>query len=103
MANPEILIFMRPFYKKRSLKPLVPKFHPHLSVRSMDIAEEQVPAKLKPIVDFERIDRFPAGGNHAHSTPGTEQSGFPDGFQGIGLSSSFIFMTRATDMNWLAR
>ena len=32
------------------LKPLVPKFRLHLSVRSKDIAEKQVPAKLKPIV-----------------------------------------------------
>ena len=32
------------------LKPLVPKFHSDLSVRSRDIAEKQVPAKLTPIV-----------------------------------------------------
>ena len=32
------------------LKPLVPKFRPDLSVRLRDIAEEQVPVKLKPMV-----------------------------------------------------
>ena len=32
------------------LKPPVPKFRPDLSVRLRDIAEKQVPAKLKPIV-----------------------------------------------------
>ena len=32
------------------LKPLVPKFRSDLSVRLRDIAEKQVPAKLKPIV-----------------------------------------------------
>ena len=32
------------------LKPLVPKFRPGLSVQLEDIAEKQVPAKLKPIV-----------------------------------------------------
>ena len=32
------------------LKPLVPKFHADLSVRSKDIAEKQVSTKLKPIV-----------------------------------------------------
>ena len=34
------------------LKTLVPKFRPDLSVRSRDIAEKPVPAKLKPIVEF---------------------------------------------------
>ena len=33
------------------LKPLVPNCHPELSVRLKDIAEKQVPAKLKLIVD----------------------------------------------------
>ena len=33
-------------------KPLVPKFRSDLSVRLRDIAEKQVPAKLKPIVVF---------------------------------------------------
>ena len=32
------------------LKPIVPKFRSDLSVRLRDIAEKQVPAKLKPIV-----------------------------------------------------
>ena len=32
------------------LKPLVSKFSPDLSSRSKDITENQVPAKLKPIV-----------------------------------------------------
>ena len=32
------------------LNPLVPKFRPDLSARFKDIAEKQVPAKLKPIV-----------------------------------------------------
>ena len=34
------------------LKPLVPKFRSELSVRFRDIAEEQVPKKLKPRVDY---------------------------------------------------
>ena len=33
------------------LKSLVPKFRPDLSARLKDIAEKQVPAKPKPIVD----------------------------------------------------
>ena len=32
------------------MKPLVPKFRPDLSARLKDIAEKQVPVKLKPIV-----------------------------------------------------
>ena len=32
------------------LKPLVPKFRSDISPRLKDIAEKQVPAKLKPIV-----------------------------------------------------
>ena len=32
------------------MKPLVSKFRPDLSARSKDIAEKQVPAKLKPMV-----------------------------------------------------
>ena len=32
------------------LKPLVPKFRPDLLARFKDIAEKQVPAKLKPII-----------------------------------------------------
>ena len=31
---------------------LVPKFRSDLSVRLMDIAEKQVPAKLKPLVSL---------------------------------------------------
>ena len=38
------------------LKPLVPKFRPELSVRLKDIAEAQVPAKLKPIVVSALLD-----------------------------------------------
>ena len=34
------------------LKPIMPKFRPNQSVRLKDIAEKQVPAKLKPIVVF---------------------------------------------------
>ena len=51
--DPEILIFC---YKStlrkigHMLKPLVPKSRSDLSVRLRDIAEKQVPAKLKPIV-----------------------------------------------------
>ena len=33
------------------LKPLVPKFRPDLFTRLRDIAEKQVQAKLRPIVD----------------------------------------------------
>ena len=35
------------------LKPLVPKFCPDIFVRLRDVAEKQVPAKLKPIVNNE--------------------------------------------------
>ena len=43
---------MRVYYGKLShmLKPLVPKFCFDLFVRFRDIAEKQVPVKLKPIV-----------------------------------------------------
>ena len=46
------------------LKHLVPKFCPDLSVRLKDIAEKQVPAKLKPIVVGGRFDlsQIGAGG-----------------------------------------
>ena len=45
---------MRVYYEKlgHMLKPPVPKFRSDLSVRSRDIAGKQVPAKLKPIVDY---------------------------------------------------
>ena len=33
------------------LKPLVPNFYSDISVRLRNIAEKQVPVKLKPIVD----------------------------------------------------
>ena len=41
------------YYEKlgHMLKPLVPKFRSDLSVRLRDIAEKQVPEKLKPIVN----------------------------------------------------
>ena len=54
--DPENLIFCcKSMLQKigRMLKPLVSKFRPDLSVRSKDIAEKQVPGKLKPIVDDE--------------------------------------------------
>ena len=40
------------YYEKlgRMLKPLLPKFRSDLFVRLTDIAEKQVPAKLKPVV-----------------------------------------------------
>ena len=50
----KILIFViRIYYEKigHMLKTLVPKFRSDLFVRLRAIAEEQVPAKLKPIVD----------------------------------------------------
>ena len=41
------------------LKPLVPKFGSDLSVRIGDIAEKQVPAKLKPIVGLiQKVHRY---------------------------------------------
>ena len=50
----EILCFsvIRSYYEKlgRMLKPPVSKFRSDLSVRLKDIAEKQVPVKLKPIV-----------------------------------------------------
>ena len=50
---PDILIFViRVYYEKLGhiLKPLVPKFRPGLLSRLRDIAEKQIPVKLKPIV-----------------------------------------------------
>ena len=43
---------LREHYEKlgHMLKPLVAKFRSDISVRLRDIAEKQVPAKLKPIV-----------------------------------------------------
>ena len=52
--DPEILIFvLRVYYEKlrHMLKLIVPKFHSDLSISLRDIAEKQVPVKLKPIVD----------------------------------------------------
>ena len=37
------------------LKPPVPKFRPNPSVHFKDIAEKQVPAKLKPIVGVSTV------------------------------------------------
>ena len=53
--DPEILDFffvIRAYYEKlgHMLKSPVPKFRPDLSARLKDIAEKQVPVKLKPIV-----------------------------------------------------
>ena len=56
-ANGKTLKFrffvLRVYYEKLShmLKLIAVKFHPDLSARLKDIAEKQVPAKLKPIVD----------------------------------------------------
>ena len=51
--DPEILFFfvIRVYYEKldRMLKPLMTMFGLDLSVRLKDIAEKQVPAKLKPM------------------------------------------------------
>ena len=58
--DPQILIFFFFAIKSilqeigRTLKPIVPKFCPHLSVRLKDIAEKQVPTKLKPIEESRR-------------------------------------------------
>ena len=41
------------------LKPLVPKFRSDLYVRLMNIAEKQVPVKLKPIVSTRGANRNP--------------------------------------------
>ena len=43
---------IRIYYEKlgHMLKPLVPKFRPDVFARFKDIAEKQVPARLKPIV-----------------------------------------------------
>ena len=38
------------------LKPHVPKFRPDISARLKDIAEKQVPAKIKPIFPIGRRD-----------------------------------------------
>ena len=59
----EILIFRYKSILRKIghiLKLLVLKFHSDLSVRSRDIAEKQVPAKLKPIVDASNanIEKF---------------------------------------------
>ena len=53
--------FCRNVYNEKlghMLKLLVSKFRPHLSARFKDIAEKQVPAKLKPIVGI--LPSFPA-------------------------------------------
>ena len=50
------------------LKPLVPKFRPDLSARLKDIAENQVPAKLKPIVGIiHQEDAEQAGGHQTEN------------------------------------
>ena len=48
---------MRVYYKKidHMLKPPEPKFRSDLSSRFRDIAEKQVPAKLKPTVIYSRF------------------------------------------------
>ena len=49
--DPDFFV-IRVYYEKLGhiLNPLVPKFRSDLSVRLTDIAEKQIPAKLKPIV-----------------------------------------------------
>ena len=51
--DPENFDFCRVYYEKlgHTLKPLVPKFRLDPFSRLRDIAEKQVPAKLKPIVN----------------------------------------------------
>ena len=51
-----MVFVIRVYYEKlgRMLKPLVPRFRFDLSVRSRDIAEKQVPVKLKPIVGADK-------------------------------------------------
>ena len=52
--DPEVLIFCyNSIWQKidRMLKPLVLKFRPDLSICLKDIAEKQVPARLKPVVN----------------------------------------------------
>ena len=46
---------MRVYYEKlgHMLKSFVPKYRSDLSVRLKDVAEKQVPVKLKPIVVFD--------------------------------------------------
>ena len=55
MARPRNIDFfiIREYYGKlgHRLKPIVTKYRSDLSVRLRDIAEKQIPAKLKPIVD----------------------------------------------------
>ena len=40
------------------LKPLMPKFRPDPSARLKDIAEKQVPAKLKPTVNVHEVHYY---------------------------------------------
>ena len=49
------------------LNPLVPKFRLDLSVGSKDIAEKQVPAKLKPIVGQDSIGQGRGSIQHGES------------------------------------
>ena len=62
--DPEILIFfaIRVYYEKLGLilKPPMSKFRSDLSVCLRNIAEKQVPAKLKPIiVNYESDEQLP--------------------------------------------
>ena len=52
-----MIFVVRVYYEKlgHMLKPLVPKFRLDLSVRLKDIAENMVPAKLKPIESVVKI------------------------------------------------
>ena len=63
--GPEVLIFfcfvMGVCCEKldHMLKPLAPKFCSDLSVRFRDVAEKQVPKKLKPRVDYLQTSKPP--------------------------------------------
>ena len=50
------------YYEKlgHTLKPLVPKFRPEMSVRLKEIIEKRVTAKLKPIVDNGNTSFYPS-------------------------------------------
>ena len=49
-----MLFFIRVYYGKLgyTLKSLVPKYRPDSFARLKDIAEKQIPAKLKPVVGW---------------------------------------------------
>ena len=66
MARPRnfvVFFVIRVYYEKigHMLKPLVPKFRSDLSVRLRNIAEKQIPVKLKPIVAICPVTKFQLG------------------------------------------